>query len=74
MYLRIIDYSDGSFRRDDDTFTSGSQCEDGLKMILVIGDAEFLTSGDGISDGIPHHSPGPPLTTQPTGRIALCIH
>ena len=68
MYLRIIGYSDGSFRRDDDTFTSGGQCEDGLKMILVIGDAEFLTSGDGIRDGTPHHSPGPPLTGNSTNR------
>ena len=34
---KIIGYSDGGFRSDDDTFISGGQCESGLKMIMAIG-------------------------------------
>ena len=33
----MLGYSDGSLRANDATFTSGGQCEDGLKMIFVIG-------------------------------------
>ena len=39
-----IGYSEGSFRANDATFTSGGQCEDGLKMIFVIGRLEVLTT------------------------------
>ena len=40
----MLGYSEGSFRANDDTFTSGGQCEDGLKMILLIGELEVPTT------------------------------
>ena len=40
----VIGYSEGSFRANDATFTSGGQCEDGLKMILLIGEFEVPTT------------------------------
>lgn len=57
MYLHITGYSNGSFRRSDADFTSGGQCDGGLKMIIVIGEFEFL--GDKKGGGNPLHSPGP---------------
>lgn len=41
----MIGYSEGRFRGGDATFTSGGQCENGLKMIFVIGEAKVPTSG-----------------------------
>lgn len=41
----LTSYSEGDFRALDHTFTSGGQCEDGLKMIIVIGEASVPTSG-----------------------------
>ena len=43
----VIGYSEGEFRANDRTFTSGGQCEDGLKMMVIIGEVEVPTS-DGI--------------------------
>ena len=40
----MLGYSDGSLRANDATFTSGGQCEDGLKMIFVIGRLEVSTT------------------------------
>ena len=40
----VIGYSEGSLRANDATFTSGGQCEDGLKMIFVIGRLEVSTT------------------------------
>ena len=46
-----LGYSEGEFRANDHAFTSGGQCEDGLKMIIVIGDIEVPTS-DGKTESI----------------------
>jgi hypothetical protein len=54
----LTGYSEGSFRRNDETFTSGGQCEDGLKMIFVIGEATVPTVDD--SGGNPHVTAGSP--------------
>jgi hypothetical protein len=40
----VLGYSDGTLRANDHTFTSGGQCEDGLKMIFVIGELEVPTT------------------------------
>ena len=48
----LIGYSEGSFRANDNTFTSGGQCEDGLKMIFAIGQApEPPVDGSGNDSG-----------------------
>ena len=54
----MIGYSDGRHILNDDNFTSGGQCEDGLKMIILIGDSEVevLTSeSDGNSNLVCHY-------------------
>ena len=54
----FIGYSEGRLRANDDTFTSGGQCEDGLKMIIAIGDVEVPTVGvNGLGGN--SHSPDP---------------
>ena len=50
LHYLIIGYSEGSFRANDATFTSGGQCEDGLKMIFVIGQATVPPVGGGGGD------------------------
>ena len=47
----MLGYSDGRLRDNDATFTSGGQCEDGLKMIIIIGEVEVPTS-----DGNKNHN------------------
>ena len=59
--MYIIGYSNGSFRRDDQNFTSGGQCESGLKMIIAIGETEFSTSDNRSGGDSSRHDPGPPL-------------
>ena len=54
----MLGYSDGEFRANDITFTSGGQCEDGLRLIIVIGDIEVLTSGG--NSGGTRQGPSPP--------------
>ena len=39
-----LGYSEGSLRANDATFTSGGQCEDGVKMIIAIEEIEVPTS------------------------------
>ena len=51
-------YSGGEFRANDATFTSGGQCEGGVKMMIVIGDVEVPTVG-GNGPGDYPHSPDP---------------
>ena len=48
----MLGYSDGGFRANDDTFTSGGQCEDGLKMIIAIGEVEVPTSDGNKNHGL----------------------
>ena len=44
----MLGYSDGEFRANDATFTSGGQCEDGLRMIITIGDVDIeVPTSDG---------------------------
>ena len=45
IIILFIGYSEGRLRGNDDTFISGGQCEDGLKMIIAIGDVEVPTVG-----------------------------
>jgi hypothetical protein len=40
----VLGYSEGSFRANDNTFTSGGQCEDGLKIVFVIGELKASTT------------------------------
>ena len=40
----MLGYSDGRFRANDNIFASGGQCEDGLKIIIAIGEVEVPTS------------------------------
>ena len=56
----MLGYSNGELRRNDGDHLSGGQCEDGLKMIIVIGDTEVPTSG-GTGGG---QGPGSPAPTQ----------
>ena len=42
--LTWLGYSEGNFRANDRTFTSGGQCEDGVKMIIAIEEIEVPTS------------------------------
>ena len=56
----MLGYSNGEFRAGDGDYLSGGQCEDGLKMIIVIGQTEVPTSG-GNGGG---QGPGSPLPTQ----------
>ena len=42
--LTWLGYSVGSLRANEATFTSGGQCEDGVKMIIAIGEIEVPTS------------------------------
>ena len=51
-------------RVDNDDFTSGGQCEDGLKMIVVIGETEFVISGNRYDGDNLGHDPDPPPPTQ----------
>jgi hypothetical protein len=44
----------------DAAFTSGGQCEDGLKMIFIIGEASVPPVGGDNSGGDPHGTAGPP--------------
>ena len=39
----MLGYSEGRLRANDATFPSGGQCEDGLKMIIAIGEVEVPT-------------------------------
>ena len=39
-----LGYSEGSLRANDTTFTSGGLCEDGVKVIIAIGEIEVPTS------------------------------
>ena len=48
----MLGYSDGEFRANDATFTFGGQCEDGLRMIIIIGDTEVPTSSGNGGGGI----------------------
>ena len=50
----MLGYSDGEFRANDATFTSGGQCEDGLRMIITIGDVDLDTKVP-TSDGNSNH-------------------
>ena len=72
-----IGYSEGSFRANDATFTSGGQCEDGLKMIFVIGQAPVPPVGGGgggdNSGGNQHGGTGPPSTPNNGGRELTMI-
>ena len=59
-------YSGGEFRANDDTFTSGGQCEGGIKMIIAIGDVEVPTVGGKDLGDNPH---GPdPMSSNNQGR------
>ena len=50
LSYNLIGYSEGSFRANDNTFTSGGQCEDGLKMIFAIGYAPVPPADGGGDD------------------------
>ena len=69
-YIQIlkIGYSDGHHRADDDDFTSGGQCEDGLKMIIAIGETESVTSGNRYGNSSQGSDPSPPTATQLAGE------
>ena len=69
-----IGYSDGSFRADDEDLASGGQCEGGLKMIIAIGEPEFLTSGNRSGGDNPRHDPGPSLPPTQLAGIAACAY
>ena len=44
----MLGYSDGEFRANDATFTFDGQCEDGLRMIIAIGDVDIeVPTSDG---------------------------
>ena len=54
--LTWLGYSEGNFRANDATFTSGGQCDDGVKMIVIIAEASVPTYDPGAGGGNQPHA------------------
>ena len=60
----MLGYSGGELRGNDELYNSGGQCEDGLKMIIIIGETEVPTLGASYGSD---QGPGPPTTPTSLG-------